>query len=82
MLGETIVIIFAEMANFSKAAEDCVTEVDKMLYLLKNIGRMMDQPGWLQHEVYTRIFDACEIAGFDEDISDQVQKYVFKHSSF
>ena len=82
MLGETIVIILAEMANFSKAAEDCVTEVDKMLYLLKNIGRMMDQPGWLQHEVYTRIFDACEIAGFDEDISDQVQKYVFKHSSF
>ena len=67
LLGETIVIIFAEMANFSKAAEDCVTEVDKMLYLLKNIGRMMDQPGWLQHEVYTRIFDACEIAGFDED---------------
>ena len=67
LLGETIVIILAEMANFSKAAEDCVTEVDKMLYLLKNIGRMMDQPGWLQHEVYTRIFDACEIAGFDED---------------
>ena len=67
LLGETIVIIFAEMANFSKAAEDCVTEVDRMLYLLKNIGRMMDQPGWLQHEVYTRIFDACEIAGFDED---------------
>ena len=67
LLGETIVIIFAEMANFSKAAEDCMTEVDKMLYLLKNIGRMMDQPGWLQHEVYTRIFDACEIAGFDED---------------
>ena len=67
LLGETIVIIFAEMANFSKAAEECVTEVDKMLYLLKNIGRMMDQPGWLQHEVYTRIFDACEIAGFDED---------------
>ena len=67
LLGETIVIIFAEMANFSKAAEDCVTEVDKMLYLLKNIGKLMDQPGWLQHEVYTRIFDACEIAGFDED---------------
>ena len=67
LLGETIVIIFAEMANFSKRAEECVTEVDKMLFLLKNIGRMMNQPGWLQHEVYTRIFNACEIAGFDED---------------
>ena len=67
MLGETIVIIFAELANFVKPLEDCVSERDKMLYLLKNIGRMMDQPAWLQHEVYTRIFKACEIAGFTED---------------
>ena len=27
----------------------------------------MEQPAWLQHEVYTRIFSACEIAGFPED---------------
>ena len=67
LLGETIVIIFAELANFVKPLEDCVSERDKMLYLLKNIGRMMDQPAWLQHEVYTRIFKACEIAGFTED---------------
>ena len=67
MLGETIVIIFAELANFVKPLEDCVSERDRMLYLLKNIGRMMDQPAWLQHEVYTRIFKACEIAGFTED---------------
>ena len=67
MLGETIVIIFAELANFVKPLEECVSERDKMLYLLKNIGRMLDQPAWLQHEVYTRIFKACEIAGFTED---------------
>jgi len=67
LLGETIVIIFAELANFVKPLEDCVSDRDKMLYLLKNIGRMMDQPAWLQHEVYTRIFKACEIAGFTED---------------
>ena len=27
----------------------------------------MEQPAWLQSEVYTRIFSACEIAGFPED---------------
>ena len=67
LLGETIVIIFAEMANFAKPLEECVSEADKMLYVLKNIGRMLEQPSWLQHEVYTRIFRACEIAGFTED---------------
>ena len=67
LLGETIVIIFAEMAAFNKPLEECVSETDRMLYVLKNIGRMMDQPAWLQHEVYSRIFSACEIAGFTED---------------
>ena len=28
---------------------------------------MMEQPAWLQNEVYTRIFSAREIAGFPED---------------
>ena len=77
MLGETIVIIFAEMANFSKTAEECVTEVDRMLYLLKNIGKMLHQPEWLQHEVYTRIFDACEIAGFNEDKRTKYDKDMY-----
>ena len=27
----------------------------------------MEQPAWLQNEVYTRIFSAYEIAGFPED---------------
>ena len=67
LLDETIVIIFAEMANFHKTAEECESDIDKMLYLLKNIGRMMNQPEWLQHEVYTRIFQACEIAQFNEN---------------
>lgn len=67
LLDETIVIIFAEMANFHKRAEECESDIDKMLYLLKNIGRMMNQPEWLQHEVYTRIFQACEIAQFNEN---------------
>ena len=67
LLAETIVIIFVEMAHFNKRIEDCVTDLDKMLYLLKFIGKMMEQPAWLQNEVYTRIFNACEIAGFPED---------------
>ena len=67
LLAETIVIIFAEMAHFDKKAEECVNETDRMLYVLKFIGRMMEQPAWFQNEVYTRIFSACEIAGFPED---------------
>lgn len=38
-----------------------------MLFVLKNIGRMMSQPAWLQHEVYSRIFEACEIEMFSKE---------------
>ena len=67
LLAETIVIIFAEMANFSKTEAECLTETDQMLYVLKNIGRLIEQPSWLQKEVFDRIFTGCEIAGFNED---------------
>ncbi len=67
LLAETIVIIFAEMAKFSKTAEECLTETDQMLYVLKNIGRLMEQPAWLQKEVFDLIFSGCEIAGFSEE---------------
>ena len=77
LLGETIVIIFAEMANFSKTIEECATDADKMLYVLKNIGKMLDQPAWLQHEVYSRIFRACEIAEFTEDKRIQYERDMY-----
>ena len=38
-----------------------------MLYVLRNIGRLMEQPAWLQKEVFNRILKGCEIAGFNEE---------------
>ena len=67
LLAETIVIIFAELARFTKTAEECLTETDQMLYVLRNIGRLMEQPAWLQKEVFDRILKGCEIAGFNEE---------------
>lgn len=67
MIAETIVIIFAELNRFDKSDTECVTERDRMLFVLKNIGRMMSQPAWLQHEVYSRIFEACEIKMFSNE---------------
>ena len=48
LLDETIFIIFAELADFHKTDEECVTHLDRMLYLLKNIGRMDRLPDWIE----------------------------------
>ena len=68
LLDETIVIIFAELARFHKVTmEECLTDQDKMLYILKNMGSFPEQPTWLRNEDYDRIFNACEIGAFTED---------------
>lgn len=65
---ETIVIIFAEISRFhKKGMDECLTDQDKILYVLKNMGNLKNQPGWLRNEIFTRIFKACEIAGFSMD---------------
>lgn len=77
LLDETIVIIFAELARFSKNKDECVDDVDRMLYVLKNMGDLDHQPDWLHNEVYSRIFDACEIAGFTEDKRTKYDKDMY-----
>ncbi len=67
MLAETIFIIFAELEGFDKTLEECVTAQDRMLYVLKNLGRLKNRPQWLQDEIYECIFRACEISAFTEE---------------
>ena len=77
LLDETIFIIFAELARFSKAVSECESDTDRILYLLKNMGRLHNQPKELQAEVYRRIFEACEIAAFTEDKRIQYERDMY-----
>ena len=67
LLAETIFIIFAELADFRKRVDECETSQDRMLYILKNLGRLRNRSAWLQNEIYTRLFAACEIGRFTDD---------------
>ena len=67
LLGETIVIIFAELASFDKSEEECVTRQDRMLYILKNSSKLLTPPAWSGQERYTEILDACYIDHFDQE---------------
>ena len=64
---DTIIIIFAELARFDKPLEECENDLERMLYVLKNVGKLNKKPEALRHEIFTRIFSACEIARFSEE---------------
>lgn len=77
LLDETISIIFVEMARFTKEVRECTSEIDRMIYILKNMGRLHNQPPALQKEIYSLIFEACEIAMFDEAKRIQYDKDMY-----
>lgn len=67
LLEETIVIIFAELTKFDKSEEECLTRQDRMLYLLKNSGKLRVPPAWSEQENYTELLNACHIDDFSEE---------------
>ena len=72
LLDETIVIIFAELVNFNKTEDECVTRQDRMLYILKNSGKLLVPPSWSEQERYDEILKACDIDDFSKE---KLEKY-------
>ena len=65
-------IIFAELVNFNKTEDECVTRQDRMLYILKNSGKLLVPPSWSEQERYDEILKACDIDDFSKE---KLEKY-------
>ena len=74
---DTIFIIFAELRRFRKHLHECENDLERMLYIIKNGWRLDNQPQELQDEIFTRLFDACDIPRFDEEKRIQYDKDMF-----
>ena len=74
---DTIIIIFAELARFTKSLSECENDLERMMYVLKNVGNLQNQPEPLRHEIFTRIFKACEIARFSEEKRNQYDQDMY-----
>ena len=74
---DTIFIIFAELRRFKKQLHECENDLEKVLYIIKNGWRLENQPQELQDEIFTRLFDACDIPRFDEEKRIQYDKDMF-----
>ena len=77
MLDETIVIIFAELTRFHKTEDECVTLEDKLMYLLKNSGKMTAPPKWAEEKPCKDLLDAFEIDDFSKTKREQYDKDMY-----
>lgn len=81
LLDETIVIIFAELTRFHKTEDECVTLQDKLLYLLKNSGKMKTPPVWGAEKPCKDILEAFEIGDFSRKTWRQFHKRSRKNNT-
>ena len=77
LLDETIVIIFAELTRFHKTEDECVTLEDKLLYLLKNSGKMERPPKWAGEKPCKDLLEAFAIGGFSKTKREQYDKDMY-----
>jgi len=53
--------------KFDKGEDELETDLDKWLYLLKNMSNLLDRPEKLRDRIFTKLFDVAELAQLDDE---------------
>lgn len=61
---DKLVFVYLEMPKFHKDISECETFLDKWMFVLKNMTRLLERPAELQNRVFKRLFEAAEVAKF------------------
>ncbi len=56
--------VYLELPKFKKKEEELSTHFDKWMYVFTHLSQLQDRPKKLQDRVFTKLFEAAEIAKF------------------
>lgn len=56
-----------EIPKFQKTDTELETKMDKWLFLLKNLPRLLDRPAALRDRIFSRIFDVVDFSDLDDE---------------
>ena len=56
-----------EVEKFDKGEDELETDLDKWLYLLKNMSNLLERPERLRDRIFTKLFDVAELAQLDDE---------------
>ena len=66
-MTDKLELVFVEVAKFNKSEDELETDLDKWLYLLKNMSTLLERPAALRDRVFGRLFDVAEYARLDDE---------------
>lgn len=61
---DKLTFIYLEMPKFNKTDDELTSMFEKWLFVLRNLSRLMERPKALQERIFTKLFEAAEIAKF------------------
>ncbi|MGB0562865.1 MAG: Rpn family recombination-promoting nuclease/putative transposase [Spirulinaceae cyanobacterium] len=64
---DKLTFIYLEMPKFTKTVDQLENRFDKWLYVLRNLPRIQEIPEALQEQIFTKLFEAAEIAQFNRE---------------
>ena len=70
---DKLTFVYLEMPKFTKTEDELETMFDKWMFVLRNLGRLLDRPKALQDRVFKKLFEQAEIARYSE--SERRQYY-------
>lgn len=62
---DKLTYIYVEMPKFDKAEDELDGMLDKWFFVLRNLPGLVSRPAALQERVFTKLFEAAEIARLD-----------------
>ena len=63
---DKLTFFYLEMPKFTKAEDELVTMLDKWMFVLHNLARLLDRPKALQDRIFKKVFDQAEIAKYSD----------------
>jgi predicted transposase/invertase (TIGR01784 family) len=64
---DNLTYIYLEMPKFKKTEDELESLVDKWLYALKNLPRLLERPKALQERIFKKFFDVAEVAALTKE---------------
>ena len=59
-----LTLIYLELPKFNKGEDELRTMMDKWMFVLKNLSRLLSKPASLQERIFTRFFEVADIKRF------------------
>jgi predicted transposase/invertase (TIGR01784 family) len=75
---DKLTFIYIELPKFEKTIEKLDSKIEKWLFVFKHLARLQDRPKALQEKIFTKLFEAAEIAKYSKQ-EQEIYEESLKH---